>query len=161
MKSRIGHGYDIHRLVAGRDLFLGGIKIPHDKGLLGHSDADVALHAACDAMLGAAGLMDIGHFFPPTDISFKDISSLKLLAQVRLEVAKLGWSVSNIDITIVAEEPRIFPFVDQMKKVIAETLSISVQQVGIKATTNEGVGAIGKAEAICAYAVCLLSADSD
>ena len=156
MNFRVGNGYDIHRLVEGRELFLGGVKIPHNKGLLGHSDADVALHAVCDALLGAAGLRDIGYYFPPTDAKFEGISSLKLLDEVRTLISQAGWSVVNLDLSIVAEEPKINPHIDEMKKEISKVLVISEDCVGIKATTNEGIDQIGKAEAICAYAVCLL-----
>ena len=157
MKLRVGHGYDIHRLVEGRSLFLCGVKIPHVKGLLGHSDADVALHALCDALLGAAALPDIGYFFPPSDPKYKDISSLELLAQVNSKIKDAGWQISNIDISVVAEAPKISPYISEMKKTIAQTLGIEISQVGIKATTNEGIDQIGQCEAICAFAVCLLS----
>lgn len=157
MKLRVGHGYDIHRLVEGRPLFLGGVKIDHSKGLLGHSDADVALHALCDSLLGAAGLPDIGYFFPPSDSKFKDISSLELLREVHRRISEPGWQISNVDISIVAEAPKISPHLVEMKKAIAQVLGIDSSQIGIKATTNEGVDQIGEGEAICAHAVCLLS----
>lgn len=156
MKLRIGHGYDIHRLVEGRELFLGGVLIPHSKGLLGHSDADVVLHAACDSLLGAAGLKDIGYYFPPSDPKYKGASSLDLLKSVKETIRNSGWLVVNLDLSIVAEEPKISPHIEKMKAAIAAVLEIDKSTVGIKATTNEGIDQIGKGEAICAFAVCLL-----
>lgn len=153
---RIGHGYDIHRLVTGRDLWLGGIKIPCEVGLEGHSDADVALHALCDSLLGAAALKDIGFYFPPSDNQYKGISSLILLSKVKDLINQKGYQVSNVDLSIVAEKPRLAAYIDAMKIKISESLQITTEQVGIKVTTNEGVDQIGRGEAICAYAVSLL-----
>jgi 2-C-methyl-D-erythritol 2,4-cyclodiphosphate synthase len=159
-KLRIGHGYDIHRLVSGRDLYLCGLKIPFEKGLDGHSDADVALHAVCDSLLGAAALNDIGFYFPPTSPELKGISSLILLERVYSLIKNEGYCVSNIDISIIAEAPKIKPFVAEMKNKIASVLEIDVSQIGIKATTNEGIDQIGQGQAICAHCVCLLSTNS-
>lgn len=143
---RIGLGYDIHRLVQGRRLVLGGVEIPFEKGLLGHSDADVLIHAVCDAILGAAGMGDIGYHFPDTDPEFKDIYSIKLLAVTYEMIRSKGFSVNNIDSTIFAEAPRLSPYKEEMKRNIARTLQINPDQVNIKATTAEGVGLIGKGE---------------
>ncbi len=155
---RIGHGYDIHRLVVGRELWLGGVLIPSEYGLEGHSDADVALHALCDALLGAAALRDIGFYFPPSDSQFKGISSIKLLKRVKELIGEQGYAVVNVDLSLIAERPRLSAYIDNMKSAIAEALEISVSQVGIKVTTNEGVDQIGQGQAICAHAVCLLKA---
>lgn len=152
-QTRFGFGYDIHRLGPDRKLILGGVRIPHDAGLLGHSDADVLLHAICDALLGAAALGDIGKHFPDTDRRFKDISSLNLLGQVREILSKHHLHVGNIDSTIVLERPKINPYVPQMKKKIAHTLRIHENQVSIKATTNEGLGSLGAEEGCAAFAV--------
>lgn len=153
---RIGCGYDIHRLVEGRALFLGGVEIPHTRGLFGHSDADVALHALADALLGAAGAGDIGMHFPDTDLRFKDISSVVLLRSTRDIVVAHGYEVHNVDLTIVAEKPRVAPFIPLMKERIAEVLAVPTNAVNIKATTNEQLGALGRAEGIAAIAVALL-----
>lgn len=156
MKFRTGHGYDIHQFQTGRALVLGGVRIEHSKGLLGHSDADVALHALSDALLGAAALPDIGHYFPPSDPRLKDLSSLSLLSEVKKLIGLEGWQIENVDISIIAEEPKIAPHRNAMRENIAKVLGIDVSQVGLKATTNEGIDQIGKAEAIAAHAVCLL-----
>lgn len=153
---RIGFGYDLHRLVEGRRLVLGGIEIPHDKGLLGHSDADCLSHAIADAILGAAGLPDIGHFFPDTDPVHKDMDSQEILKRVQKEIDALGYTISNIDCTVIAEAPKLALYQDLMKEKMAVSLGIQVSQIGIKATTNEKTGPIGAQEAIAAYAVCLL-----
>jgi len=153
---RIGIGYDIHRLVEGRKLVLGGVEIPHAKGLLGHSDADVLLHAVCDAMLGAAGLGDIGGRFPDTDPSYKDASSAGLLEKVNDLIARQGYSVNNVDVVVIAEEPKISRFTDDMRGKISGILRIETSRVNVKATTNEGVGPIGRKEAIASYAVITL-----
>ena len=154
---RIGFGYDIHRLVKGRRLVLGGVEIPHETGLLGHSDADVVSHAVADAILGALNLGDIGHHFPPEDAKWKDANSLDLLKQIAEMARHRGATVVNVDVTIVAEAPKIAPFADQMAKAMAETLAAEQDTISIKATTNEGVGPEGRREAISARAVCLLS----
>jgi len=153
---KIGIGYDIHRLVAGRKLILGGVEIPSEKGLLGHSDADIALHALCDAVLGALGLGDIGEHFPDTDPRYKDISSLKLLGRVAGLARERKYTVHNADITLILEEPRIGPFKNKMKQNIARMLKLKIEDVNVKATTNEGAGAIGRSEAASALAVVTL-----
>jgi 2-C-methyl-D-erythritol 2,4-cyclodiphosphate synthase len=158
MNIRIGNGYDIHRLVEGRPLILGGVEIDHVMGLLGHSDADVLTHAIIDAMLGALSLGDIGHYFPPTDPKWKGANSLILLKQVNELIKVEGWQIGNIDSVIVAERPKLKPHLKQMRDRISETLAIEPQQVGIKATTNEKLGPTGREEGICAYAVVLLIA---
>lgn len=154
---RIGIGYDIHRFVVGRKLFLGGVEIPYEKGLLGHSDADVLLHAVCDALLGAAGEGDIGTYFPNTDEQYKNISSLVLLEKVAKVLRDKGYHVVNIDVILIAEAPKIMQYVPEMKKKIAAVLSVTPDDIGIKATTQEGVGSIGKGEAICAQAIALIN----
>ena len=153
---RIGHGYDVHPLVAGRDLILGGVKIPHGKGLHGHSDADVLIHAICDACLGAAGLGDIGRHFPDNDAQYKNIDSRKLLRKVKEAIAERGWKIANIDSTIVAQAPRIAPHLPQMIQNIAADLDIPQESVNIKATTTEKLGFAGREEGIAAHAVALL-----
>ena len=153
---RIGHGYDVHQLVAGRDLILGGVKIPHSKGLHGHSDADVLIHAICDACLGAAGLGDIGQHFPDTDALYKNIDSRKLLRKVKEAIAERGWKIANVDSTIVAQAPRIAPHLPQMIQNIAADLDIPQESVNIKATTTEKLGFAGREEGIAAHAVVLL-----
>lgn len=153
---RIGHGYDVHRLIEGRPLFLGGVEIPFEKGLEGHSDADVLLHAMCDAILGAAGMGDIGRHFPDTDPNFKDIYSIELLKQT-WEMVRLQYSaIINIDSTLFAQAPKILPYADQMKDTIAASLSIFPDQVNIKATTTEGLGFIGRGEGMAAMCVVLI-----
>ena len=156
MKIRVGFGYDVHQLTEGRDLWLGGIKIDHRLGLLGHSDADVLLHAICDALLGAAALGDIGKHFPDTDPAYKGINSLKLLAHVGTLLKEHGYSVGNIDSTVVAQRPKMAPHIHQMRQNIADTLGISVDQVSVKATTTERLGFEGREEGISAQAVALL-----
>ena len=153
---RIGMGYDIHRLVPGRRLILGGVEIPCEKGLLGHSDADVAVHAICDALLGAAGMGDIGEHFPDTDPELRGICSLRLLQTTSEKVRRLGYSIVNLDATIVAQAPRLSGFRNQMRENIADAASIPLESVNIKATTTEGLGAIGREEAISAYSVALI-----
>jgi 2-C-methyl-D-erythritol 2,4-cyclodiphosphate synthase len=153
---RIGHGYDVHPLVAGRDLVLGGVKIPHGKGLHGHSDADVLIHAICDACLGAAGLGDIGRHFPDADPQYKNIDSRKLLRKVKNAIAERGWKIANVDSTIVAQAPRLATHLPQMVQNIAVDLGISPDSVNIKATTTEKLGFAGREEGIAAHAVVLL-----
>lgn len=155
-KMRIGMGYDVHRLTEGRDLILGGVKIPYEKGLLGHSDADVLLHAVMDALLGAAALGDIGKHFPDSDPAYKGISSLKLLEHVGELLEKEGYTVGNIDATIIAQRPKMAPHIAVMRKNIAEVLRIEESQINIKATTEEGLGFTGSGEGISSQAVCLL-----
>ncbi|MBX2993021.1 MAG: 2-C-methyl-D-erythritol 2,4-cyclodiphosphate synthase [Bacteroidetes bacterium] len=150
---RIGFGFDVHRFVNGRKLVLGGVEIPHDQGLDGHSDADIVLHSLMDALLGAAALGDIGKHFPNTDPAYKGISSLKLLKHVGELLAKSGVSIVNLDITVVMEHPKIHPYVPRMQKNIAETLGMQESDVSVKATTNEGLGFIGKGDGAAAHAV--------
>ena len=154
MNMQVGTGYDVHRLEKGRKLVMGGVDIPFEKGLLGHSDADVLLHAICDALLGAAGLGDIGKHFPDADQRYKGISSLKLLGEVRSLLEQKGFRVNNIDSTIVAERPRMAPHIPAMIGNIAEAVRVNVSAVNVKATTTEGLGFAGKGEGIAAYAVC-------
>jgi 2-C-methyl-D-erythritol 2,4-cyclodiphosphate synthase len=156
MKLRIGNGYDIHRLVTGRDLILGGIKIDHETGLLGHSDADVLTHAIMDAMLGALSLGDIGHYFPPTDPKWAGADSIVLLEQVHQLIQERGWQISNIDSVIVAERPKLKPHIEAMRSRLAKALNLTPDQVGVKATTNEKMDAVGNEQAIASHAVVLL-----
>ena len=157
-KLRIGHGFDVHQLVPERKLILGGVHIPYEKGLLGHSDADVLLHAICDALLGAAGLPDIGQQFPPSDEKYKNADSLLLLARVMEMVRQAGYpTVFNIDSTIMAQNPKLAEYLPAMREKIASVLGIEISQVGIKATTTENLGYVGREEGIAASAVCLIS----
>lgn len=158
MNIRIGNGYDIHRLVSDRALILGGVKIPHELGLLGHSDADVLTHAIMDAMLGALSLGDIGLYFPPTDPKWAGADSLELLAQVNGLIDDKGWKIGNIDSVVVAERPKLKPHISAMRDRLAEVLQIDPDAIGIKATTNEKLGPVGREEGIAAYAVALLVA---
>jgi 2-C-methyl-D-erythritol 2,4-cyclodiphosphate synthase len=153
---RIGHGYDVHKLVEGRELILGGVKIPHHLGLLGHSDADVLLHAVSDALLGAAGLGDIGRHFPDTDPQYKGADSLKLLQIVAQKVAAAGYRVSNIDVTMIAQKPKLKDHIPQMAANIAAAVGIDVSRVNVKATTEERLGFTGREEGLSCHAVCLL-----
>lgn len=153
---RIGHGYDVHKLVENRDLILGGVKIAYEKGLLGHSDADVLLHAVSDALLGAAGLRDIGYHFPDTDPAYKDADSLELLRIVGQKVAQKGYRISNIDVTLIAQKPKVGIYIPQMAANIADALALDVNRVNVKATTEEGLGFTGNLEGISCHAVCLL-----
>ena len=153
---RIGHGYDVHKLVEGRRLILGGVDIPHTLGLLGHSDADVLVHAVMDALIGAMGLGDIGKHFPDNDNAYLNISSLKLLARVRELLAENGYTVSNIDATVIAQKPKLAPHINQMRENIAEILGISTSQVNVKATTEEHLGFTGREEGISSHAVALI-----
>jgi 2-C-methyl-D-erythritol 2,4-cyclodiphosphate synthase len=153
---RIGFGYDVHRLVEGRKLVIGGVDVPSLQGLLGHSDADVLLHAICDSLLGALGEGDIGRHFPDSDPQFQGISSLHLLRIVAAKLAEGGFRVENVDSTVVAEQPRISPYIPQMAEKIAGTLGVPVARVNIKATTSEGLGFVGERKGIAAFAVALL-----
>ena len=153
---RIGMGYDVHRLVEGRKLILCGVEIPYEKGLLGHSDADVALHAIKDALLGAAALGDIGLHFPDTDPKYKGASSIKLLEHVGRLLEENGYVIENIDATIIAQRPKLLPYMEEMKKNVAGVLELTMDRVNIKATTEEGLGFTGSGEGISAQAVCLL-----
>ena len=152
-KSRIGLGYDVHRLVPGRALVLGGVHIPHEKGLEGHSDADVLLHAICDALLGAAALGDIGQHFPNNDARFKDISSIRLLEQVKHLLSENGYAVVNVDSMLLLERPKIAPFIQEMRNRIASALGVRPDQVSVKATTAEGLGFVGREEGAAAHAI--------
>ena len=154
---RIGHGYDVHRLTEGRPLIIGGVNIPHEAGLLGHSDADVLVHAIMDSMLGALALGDIGKHFPDTDERYKGADSIELLRQVAKIIGTNGYSVANIDSTILAQAPKIAPHIDQMRKNVADAIGIDVSCVSVKATTEEKLGFTGEKKGIAAHAVCLLT----
>lgn len=153
---RIGHGYDVHRLVPERPLILGGVTVPFEKGLLGHSDADVLLHAICDALLGALALGDIGSHFPDSDEQYQDIDSRILLARTAELIREKGWQIGNIDATVVAQAPRLSPYVQEMRENIATTLNLPLDAVSVKATTEEHLGFTGEGLGIAAHAVCLL-----
>jgi 2-C-methyl-D-erythritol 2,4-cyclodiphosphate synthase len=159
MKIRVGFGYDVHQLTDNRELWIGGVQIPHDKGALGHSDADVLLHAICDALLGAAGKRDIGFYFPDTSSEFKNIDS-KILLQRTIQVLKDdGWKVGNLDSTLCMERPKIMSFVPEMKKAISAICEVEEEDVSIKATTSEKMGFVGREEGVNAYAVALIQKD--
>ena len=153
---RIGQGYDVHRLVEGRKLILGGVEIPYEKGLLGHSDADVLLHAVSDALLGAAALGDIGKHFPDTDAAFKNANSLLLLKEANRLLLEADYRVVNMDATIIAQAPKMLPYIDRMRANIAEALGLNINCVSVKATTEEGLGFTGTGEGISASAICLI-----
>jgi 2-C-methyl-D-erythritol 2,4-cyclodiphosphate synthase len=153
---RIGHGYDVHRLVECRDLILGGVKIPYELGLLGHSDADVLLHAVSDALLGAAGLGDIGKHFPDTDPQYKGANSMRLLEIVGQKVSEAGYRVSNVDVTMIAQAPKLRPYIDTMERNVAAALNLDVSRVNVKATTEERLGFTGEGLGMACHAVCLL-----
>lgn len=155
---RIGHGYDVHKLVEGRDCIIGGVNIPHETGLLGHSDADVLTHAVMDALLGAAALGDIGHLFPDNDEAFRGADSLVLLRKVNQVLAQHGWKLGNLDATVIAQAPKMAPHIMQMRKNIADCLETDIGNVSIKATTEEKLGFTGAKQGIAAHAVCLLEA---
>lgn len=156
MTVRVGFGYDVHRLAEGRELWLGGIKIPHSVGALGHSDADVLLHAVCDALLGAIALGDIGQHFPDTDAAWKGADSKELLKAVVAMIGERGWEVGNVDCTLVLERPKIMPHVGAMRAAMAPLLRVDQDAVSIKATTSEKMGFVGREEGVCAYAVALV-----
>ena len=158
MMMRIGHGYDVHRLVEERKLILGGVDIPYEKGLLGHSDADVLTHAIMDALLGAAGLGDIGKHFPDTDPTYKGADSLKLLDHVMEVLRDNGWQVGNVDATVIAQRPKLAGYIPEMRENLAARMGVSSAQVNVKATTEEKLGFTGSGEGISAHAVCLLTA---
>ncbi|MBO4468380.1 MAG: 2-C-methyl-D-erythritol 2,4-cyclodiphosphate synthase [Clostridia bacterium] len=153
---RIGHGYDVHKLVNNRKLIIGGVEIPFEKGLLGHSDADVLLHAICDSLLGAAAIGNIGKLFPDTDEKYKDIDSLVLLTEVGGLIKKQGYKIQNIDATVIAQNPKLSPYINSMRENVSSALGISADDVSIKATTEEGLGFSGRGEGIAAHAVCLI-----
>lgn len=156
LSFRMGHGYDIHQLISGRPLILGGVHIPYEKGLDGHSDADCLLHALSDAILGAMGLPDIGHYFPNNEMQYKGIHSMEILKKALSEANKEGFEVNNVDLSLLAEAPKIGPFIPQMRTLIAQALKIDPRAVGIKATTNEGQDSIGQGNSIAAHAVVLM-----
>jgi 2-C-methyl-D-erythritol 2,4-cyclodiphosphate synthase len=156
MNIRVGFGFDVHPLAEGKKLFLGGVEIPHTKGCVGHSDADVLIHAICDALLGAAGLRDIGYYFPNTDVKYKGIDSKILLAETLILVKEKGYAVGNVDSTLCIEEPKINPHIPSMKKILAPILGISEDDISIKATTNEKLGYVGSENGVNAYAVVLI-----
>ena len=153
---RIGFGYDVHELVEDRDLILGGVHIPHELGLLGHSDADVLVHSIMDSLLGALALGDIGKIFPDTDMQYKDISSIVLLERVYIVMTEKGFQVGNIDATVAAQRPKLSPYIDEMRAVIANVLNTSIDNINIKATTTEKLGFVGREEGMSCYSVCLL-----
>ncbi len=153
---RIGHGYDVHRLVEGRDLILGGVRIDYEKGLLGHSDADVLTHAVMDSLLGAAALGDIGKLFPDRDPAFKDADSLMLAREVAKRLTEAEYRIVNVDATLIAQAPKLSPYIEQMRRNIAEALGIRFEDVSVKATTEEGLGFSGQGLGIAAHAVCLI-----
>ncbi len=158
---RMGYGYDVHKLVEGRKLILGGKEIAHEKGLLGHSDADVLTHAICDALLGAAALGDIGKNFPDTDEQYRGINSLLLLAEVGRKLSDKGYTVNNIDATVIAQAPKLAPHIEDMRKNIAEMLNIDIDLVSIKATTEEGLGFTGKKEGIASAAIAVINSENN
>ena len=153
---RIGHGYDVHKLVAGRELYIGGVKIPHELGLLGHSDADVLLHAICDAILGALALGDIGKHFPDSDPAYKGISSILLLENVCALMKEKGYEIANLDATVIAQKPKLAPYIEEMRKSIASALHTDLSDINVKATTEEHLGFTGRCEGISAHAVVLI-----
>ncbi len=153
---RIGHGYDVHRLAEGRRLMLGGVHIPYEKGLFGHSDADVLLHAISDAILGAAALGDIGKLFPDTDAAYKDADSLLLLRKVNSKLCSAGFRVSNVDATVIAQAPKLAPYIEEMRRKISFALDVDMSAVSVKATTEEGLGFTGEGLGIAAHAVCII-----
>ena len=158
MSMRIGHGYDVHRLVEGRSLILGGVTIPYEKGLLGHSDADVLAHAIADSLLGAAALGDIGGMFPDTDERYRGADSLVLLSHVVQAIHQAGYAIGNIDATVLAQAPKLKPYIQQMRSLLAAACGVSVDVISVKATTEEGLGFTGSGDGIAAHAVCLLTA---
>lgn len=153
---RIGHGYDVHRFCEGRPLILGGVEIPYDKGLYGHSDADVLLHAVCDALLGAAALGDIGKHFPDNDDTYKNVDSRILLRRVVELIKEKGYKIGNIDVTVIAQKPKLAPFIGMMKENIAKDCNVDCEFINVKATTEEGLGFTGRLEGISAHAVCII-----
>ncbi len=153
---RIGFGYDVHQLVKGRKLILGGLEIPYELGLLGHSDADVLVHSIMDSILGALALGDIGKLFPDTDMEYKDISSIELLRRVKLHMDQAGYEVGNIDVTVAAEKPKLKDYIDEMRSIIAKTLDTDLENISIKATTTEKLGPVGRQEGMESYSVCIL-----
>jgi len=159
-QSRVGMGIDFHRFAEGRPLIIGGVTIPHTSGLVGHSDADVLTHALCDALLGAAGLGDIGTHFPDTDEHYRGVSSLALLEEVLSLLSHDRWRPVNVDVTVIAQEPRLTPHFPAMKQILGKTLHLSQDRIGLKATTSEGMGAIGRAEGISAFCVALIERDA-
>lgn len=159
MNIKVGMGYDVHRLVPDRDLWLGGIRIEHSQGLLGHSDADVLIHAICDALLGAANMRDIGYLFPDSDDRYKNIDSKKLLGMTVQLLTDSGWRIGNVDATICAQRPKLSPYIEEMKRCLAPLMNINTNDLSIKATTTEKLGFVGREEGIAAYAVALIERD--
>ena len=157
MDFRVGNGYDVHQLAEGLPLVLGGVKIPHTKGCVAHSDGDVLIHALCDALLGALALGDIGQHFPDTSDDYKGIDSKILLARVVAMISDKGWSVVNVDVTLLAQKPKIAPFVPRMRQALADVMGLAVDRVSVKATTTERLGFVGREEGVAAYATCLLT----
>ena len=153
---RIGHGYDVHKFAKNRKLILGGVKIPYEYGLLGHSDADVLTHSVCDALLGAACLGDIGKLFPDTDIKYKDANSINLLKEVVDKIQNSGYKINNIDCTVIAQKPKLRDYIDGMREIISNACNIDINQVNIKATTEEGLGFTGNLEGISSHSICLI-----
>lgn len=158
---RTGHGFDLHVFADDRELILGGVKIPHTRGLMGHSDADCVIHALADALLGAVALPDIGNLYPDDDPSNKDMDSSIILERAVMEIEKLGYCCSNVDLSIIAQKPKLTPYIPDMKKVLGKILKVDTTCVGVKATTHEKIGSLGRAEGIAVHAVCLLSKISD
>jgi 2-C-methyl-D-erythritol 2,4-cyclodiphosphate synthase len=156
LNIRVGIGFDVHQLVEGRKLVVGGVEIPHSKGALGHSDADALIHAICDALLGAAGLKDIGTYFPDTSAEFKNIDSTILLRRVVELLIERGYTIGNVDVALLLEKPKIKPHIDRMREILSSIMGISIDDIGIKATTNEKMGYVGREEGIAAQAVCLI-----
>ena len=153
---RIGHGYDVHKFAKNRKLILGGVKIPYEYGLLGHSDADVLTHSVCDALLGAACLGDIGKLFPDTDIKYKDANSINLLKEVVDKIQNSGYKINNIDCTVIAQKPKLRDYIDGMREIISNACNIDINQVNIKATTEEGLGFTGNLEGISSHSICII-----
>ena len=156
IKPRIGYGYDVHQLIEGRDFWLGGIKIPHTHGAKGHSDADVVCHVLCDALLGAANMRNIGYHFPPSDAKWKDVDSKILLAEVIRMIREAGYELGNVDVTVVLQEPKLNPYIPDMKTCLAQVMSVPEEDISIKATTSEWMGFVGRNEGIAAHAVALI-----
>jgi len=150
---RVGHGYDAHAFIEGKPLVLGGITIPHDKGLKAHSDGDAVIHSLCDAILGAAAMGDIGTYFPDTDDKYKNIDSRLLLRDIIKKIKEKGYKIGNVDITILAQAPRLLPYVKDMRQVLSEDMNISIDDVNVKATTTEGMGFVGREEGVCVYSI--------
>lgn len=159
MDFRVGFGYDVHQLAEGEELWLGGILVPHVKGAVGHSDADVVLHVICDALLGAANMRDIGYHFPDTDPAYKGVDSKILLRDTMALIRKAGYRLGNVDVTLALQRPKVLPYIDEMRSTIAQTIGVELSQISVKATTTERLGFVGKEEGVSAYAVVLIQHD--